>query len=439
MMKTIFAFFLITNCLFTHTSNSQELYFPPLTGNVWDTIHPQSLGWCQAKIDSLYNFLNINGTKSFMVLKDGKIVLEQYFNGHNINANWYWASAGKTLTAFMTGMAQQEGFLNVDNPTSTYLGQGWTTAPPEKEELITVWHQLTMTSGLQDTNVDLDCTIDTCLKYLADAGTRWSYHNAPYTLLDPVIENATGLTLNNFTNTRLKQPTGMGGLFIKIGFNNVYFSNTRSMARFGLLILNNGNWNGNQIMTDQAFFQNMVTTSQPLNNSYGYLWWLNGAQNYMVPGLQFVFPGLLFPNAPADMISALGKDGQILNVIPSQNLIVIRMGESPSTVPVPFLLNREIWTYLNDLICDDPVSINTPVQSQLQVYPNPAQNQLNILLDEYFEQITISDIQGKHVFASLSNGKELSINTSAFPQGIYYLHLQKRNGSTEHRKFIISR
>lgn len=439
-MKNISIVFILTvSLLCLKNSKAQQIYFPPSTGNVWDTIQPQSLGWCQPKIDSLYNFLNINGTKSFMVLKDGKIVLEQYFNGHNENANWYWASAGKTLTAFMTGLAQQEGFLNINNPTSTYLGQGWTTAPPEKEALITVWHQLTMTSGLQDTNVELDCTIDTCLKYLADAGTRWSYHNAPYTLLDPVIENATGLTLNNFTNTRLKQPTGMGGFFVSVGFNNVFFSNTRSMARFGLLMLNNGNWNGNPIMNDQEYFQAMINPSQNLNNGYGYLWWLNGQENFMIPGTQFVFPGYFFPNAPADMYSALGKDGQILNVVPSQSLVVVRMGESPTTVPVPFLLNADIWNYLNNMSCDDPVSINTPVQSQLQVYPNPAQDQLNILLDEYFEQISISDLQGKHVFASVSNGKELSIDIAAFPQGIYFLHVQKRDGSVEHRKFIVSR
>ncbi|HAT63910.1 MAG TPA: serine hydrolase, partial [Flavobacteriaceae bacterium] len=59
-----------------------------------------------------------NDTKAFILLKDGKIVLEQYFDDFTAESNWYWASAGKTLTATMVGIAQQEGFLDITNPTS---------------------------------------------------------------------------------------------------------------------------------------------------------------------------------------------------------------------------------------------------------------------------------------------------------------------------------
>ncbi|MDV7393133.1 serine hydrolase, partial [Arthrospira platensis SPKY1] len=111
---------------------------------------PQDLGWCPNKIDSLYQFLGDNHTKAFIVLKDGKIVLEQYFNGHSATANWYWASAGKTITALLIGVAQQEGHLQITQPTSTYLGAGWTSLTPQQESQITVWHQLTMTTGLHD-------------------------------------------------------------------------------------------------------------------------------------------------------------------------------------------------------------------------------------------------------------------------------------------------
>ncbi|MFN4124051.1 MAG: serine hydrolase [Flavobacteriales bacterium] len=439
MVKILTKYLLIIGLFFSINTNAQNLYFPPLTGNTWETTDPASLGWCQRKIDSLYDFLNVNGTKAFMVLKDGKIVLEQYFNDHNMSSNWYWASAGKTLTAFMTGMAQQEGFLNIQNPTSTYLGQGWTVAPEDKEALITVWHQLTMTTGLQDSGVDLDCTIDTCLKYLADAGTRWSYHNAPYTLLDQVIANATGMTLNNFTHTRLRQPIGMGGLFINVGFNNVFFSNARSMARFGLLMLNNGNWNGNQIMTDQQYFQNMITRSQSLNNSYGYLWWLNGYENYMVPGSQFVIPGQLFPNAPADMYSALGRDGQILSVVPSQNLIIIRMGESPTTVPVPYLLNTQIWAYINDLICDDPLAINEINKFNFRVFPNPATDEIQFISTEDITQIIIQDITGKVLVSSMPKAPINRIDTSKLSDGVYIIQAKNAKSNTISQRLIISR
>jgi len=197
-------------------SHSQSLYFPPNIGNTWDTLSAVSLGWCQPRIDSLYAFLDLNHTKAFILLKDGKIVLEKYFDDHTAESPWHtaespwqWASAGKTITAFMVGIAQQENYLSISDTTSAYLGEGWTICPPKKEEKITIRHQLTMSAGLDDGVPNNACMIDTCLVYLADAGTRWAYHNAPYTLLDEVITNATAQTLNQYTTQKLKIPTGM--------------------------------------------------------------------------------------------------------------------------------------------------------------------------------------------------------------------------------------
>ena len=88
-----------------------QLYFPPVNSTTWDTTSPHQLSWCDNKIDSLYQFLDSTDSKAFILLKNGKIVLEKYFNGHDISTDWYWASAGKTLTAFMVGIAQQENFI----------------------------------------------------------------------------------------------------------------------------------------------------------------------------------------------------------------------------------------------------------------------------------------------------------------------------------------
>ena len=86
------------------------------------------------------------------------------------------------------------------------------------------------------------------------------------------------------------------------------------MARFKLLILNNGNWDGNQIMNDTNYFNQMLNSSQSLNESYGYLWWLNGKTSYMLPG-QFVFNNKYLM---LHFIAALGKNGQIINIVPSK-------------------------------------------------------------------------------------------------------------------------
>ena len=229
-------YYIIIGLVISSSIKAQSLYFPPTTGNTWDTISPQTLNYCQSKIDSLYAFLDQNNTKAFVLLKDGKIVLEKYFGTHTPNTLWQWASAGKTITSFMVGIAQQEKYLSINDTTSKYLGLGWTSCTPAQEEKITIRHQLTMTSGLNDDVPDHYCTIDTCLTYKANAGSRWAYHNGPYTLLDSVIENATGQKLNNYAAQKLKIPTGITGSFFSIGFNNVFFSNARSMARFGLFV-----------------------------------------------------------------------------------------------------------------------------------------------------------------------------------------------------------
>ncbi len=412
--------------LFAFGSLAQTIYFPPLTGNTWDTIAPQSLGYCQPKIDSLYNFLEQNNSKAFILLKDGKIVLEKYFGTHTSTTPWQWASAGKTITSFMTGIAQQEGYLSITDTTSTFLGPGWTNCTPQQEEKITIWNQLTMTSGLDDGVPDHYCTLDTCLNYLADSGTRWAYHNGPYTLLDGVIENATGQTLNTYTTQKLKTPTGMTGAFFSVGYNNVFFSTARSMARFGTLILNKGNWNGNQIMTDTAYFNDMVNTSQSLNKSYGYLWWLNGKQSFMVPTLQTVFPGYLCPNAPADMISAIGSGGQFLNVVPSQNLVWLRMGDDPTTSNVPFQLNDAIWEYVNELTCSSGIE-EEEWNEEIQLYPNPVNEQLTLTSKGVsIGKIEVYDRLGAKLLESNSDQDSVNIDVSSFKEGIYFLSLAEK-------------
>jgi CubicO group peptidase (beta-lactamase class C family) len=337
-------------------TNTPSLYFPPLNSEVWETSSPQALGWNTATLNDLYTFLEQKNTRAFLVLKDGKIVLEKYFGNDLQNrpftakSTWYWASAGKTLTSFLVGKAQEEGFLKLSDRSSLYLGRGWTRLLPQQEDAITIRHQITMTTGLNDGVSDKDCTKPECLTFLASANTRWAYHNAPYTLLDKVISNATKKTFSEYFNLVLRNKIGMDGSWFDVGYNNVYFSTPRSMARYGLLMLGKGKWDREEIMKDQTYLNDMVNTSQNLNLSYGYLWWLNGKTSAMVPTLQTVFSRSITPPAPADMYAAMGRNGQMLNIVPSQNLIVIRMGDSPDNSEVLFTLQDEIWTKLNLII-----------------------------------------------------------------------------------------
>ena len=411
---------IITFILFTLFVNSQSMYFPPNSGTTWESTTPESLNICQRKIDSLYNFLDSNNSKAFILLKDGKIVLEKYFGTHTATSNWYWASAGKTITSLMVGIAQQEQLLNINDLTSEYLGKGWTNASVAQEDLITIKNQLSMTSGLDDAVSDPYCTSSSCLLFKANAGSRWAYHNGPYTLLDQVIENATGLSYNNYVTAKLKTKTGMTGAFVQTGSNNVFYSNARSMARFGLLILNQGNWNGDQVITDSNYFYQMTHPSQNINKSYGYLWWLNGYESYMVPQTQFVFNGMLAPNAPTDMICALGKNGQFINVVPSQNLVWLRMGDSPNGDEVPFELNDKIWTYINAFNCNalSTAKLNSS-SNHFLILPNPANDSITLRSDHKLGNIAIFNLNGQKVYAAEEINNEALINVSLLTKGVY--------------------
>ncbi len=334
-------------------SSSQNLYFPPFTGNEWDTLSTQSLNWCPDSVNSLISYVGSNNSKAFLVLKDGKIVLEEYYSTFTRDSFWYWASAGKSLTAFLVGIAQAEGLLHIDSASSLYQGAGWTSCTPEQELSISVKNQLCMTTGLDTDVPDLDCTLPECLTYLAEPGSRWYYHNAPYTQLDAVLEGASGQTFNQFYISRLRNRIGMNGGFFQNGYNNVNVSTARSFARFGLLVLNRGIWAADTVMHDNTYFDAMVNTSQNLNKSYGYLWWLNGKESFRLPETEQVFPGYLLPDAPADLIAAVGKNSQLLLIIPSQNLIVVRMGNEPPGINglVPTALGNQIMKRIANLEC----------------------------------------------------------------------------------------
>lgn len=196
--------FLFLLSILTIVNINAQYYFPPTTGTTWETTNPSELNYCPEKVTELFSFLETQNSKAFILMKNGKIVLEQYFNGHSATSNWYWASAGKTLTATMVGIAQQENFININNKSSDYLGVGWTSATLAQENAITVKNQLSMTSGLNDGVTNSDCTLPSCFQYLAPASTRWAYHNGPYTILDQVIANATGVTLNQYITNKLK-------------------------------------------------------------------------------------------------------------------------------------------------------------------------------------------------------------------------------------------
>jgi len=131
---------------------------------------------------------------------------------------------------------------------------------------------------------------------------------------------------------------------------SVYWSTTRSVARFGLLSLNKGKWE-NEVIIPETYMTNAISTSQNLNKAYGYMWWLNGKESYRLPQTQFQFSGSLIPSAPSDMVSGLGKNDQKIYVIPSKKMVVIRLGEVADEENFALSdFDNQLWQKINAVI-----------------------------------------------------------------------------------------
>lgn len=410
---------------------AQTSYFP--TNTNWDTVSTESLGWCPDSLANLNTYLESKGTKAFIVLDDGKIALEWYYGTFTADSFWYWASAGKTVTATLIGIAQQEGYLDINDTTSQYLGPGWTSCATTDEEKITIRHQLSMTTGLDYNYASLDCTDDTCLVCLNDPGTEWFYHNAPYTLLTEVLENATGKNANLYFQQKIGSKIGASGLFYTTSYNEVFYSTPRDMARFGLMILNKGLWNGTPVLSDTTYYNQMVNTSQSINEAYGYLWWLNGKSTFRLPTVTNTFSGHIIPNAPADMFSGLGKNDQKVYVVPSQNRVIIRMGNDAGGTALALNgFDNELWGKISGLE-NCPVGISETQPLSIQLYPNPVSDKLMIDWQPAASatySVKVYNVSGEVVTGGpLMKSSPAIIPMPGLPEGIYLVRITGSDGT----------
>lgn len=294
---------------------AQELYFPAGDKD-WEKTTPESLGWEVNALEEVFEYVKESNGKSFLILKDGKIVVERYWTPDGANHSQYIMSSGKSITAFLVGIAHEQGKVKLDRPVSDVLGSGWSRASETQEKAIRIEHVLQMTSGL-----------NAKLEYEGPPGTIWKYNTEVYQQLHPLLEKAVGSTMQEFSKKVLFEPMGMTNS--KFRYHS-FVMNARDMGRFGLMILANGTWNGQTIMKDHAYFVSMLDSSQSLNLSYGYLWWLNGKESFRTVGRQRgTISGPLLPEAPKDMVSANGKGGQRIYVVPSLGLVVVRLGDNP--------------------------------------------------------------------------------------------------------------
>ncbi|MEQ8625271.1 MAG: serine hydrolase domain-containing protein [Vicingaceae bacterium] len=417
---------------------AQELYFPSKGTSQWQKSSPSSLNYCKPEIDSLYNYLENNNTKGFILLKDGKIILEKYFGSFTKDSSWEWQEASHTLTAALFGIAQSNQAIDIKKPVSFYLGEGWTSLAKSQESQITVEDHLKMTSGLETKGKNDNCIKPECLKLKKPASEQWQYHEATYLLLENILKAATNKSYNQFLFNSLRGEIGMGGSYSNNSNTSSYRSNLRAAARFGLFMLAKGTWNNDSILTDQSYFEQLISPSQELNEAFGYLTWLNGQNSYQLPQSSHLFEGELNPYAPSDLFVALGKNGQLINVVPSENLVWVRFGGAPEigNGTIPAIFNNNVWKRIQNLDCQ-AFTITQETENTPSIAPKPGKDEIRITTKIPIQKLMIADARGEIQFAEDINSKKLSINTKEFKKGTYYARIYFSEEIVSTQKFVV--
>ncbi len=336
------------------THASEEMYFPG-TDAGWETVSPESVGWDGAKLNAALELAGQRKSSGVVILHGGKIMAERYWDSPDASTRYRnmvtgrdsqgrsiedVASAQKSVVAVLIGMAQERGYLEIDDPVSQYVGSAWSKLSADQEVAVTVRHLLSMNSGLA-----------TDFSYEGAPNTLWLYNTPVYHELMRVLIAATGKERQALTREWVAAPLGMSNTSwtdrpwasadIAVGLSTT----ARELARFGLMISAGGQWAGETIIEDKDFLGAMLTSSQQLNPAYGYLWWLNGKEFSQGTGSAARRRNSsLIAAAPDDLVAMQGALDRKLYIVPSLNLVITRLGATGSVEGSSF--NDAFWEAL---------------------------------------------------------------------------------------------
>ncbi len=314
-------------------------YFP--RGKEWETRAPKDAGMDAAAIDDAIKYAAEHNSTGLVIVRGGRLVTEQYWQNWTPETAQPIFSASKSITATLVGMAIEEGKMKgVEQSASAFVPQ-WKGMP---KEAITIRHMLAMTSGIKVGAVRAVATVDAFEETAAlplehKPGTHWAYNTPVYRMLLRMLEHATGESINAYTRRKFAplawQQTSWDCTPAPADKTNCQWcrSCVRDMAKFGLLILRNGQWDGKQLISAK-YVKESTRPSQKLNEAYGYLWWLNGGPSFKLPNGRAV-EGMMWPDCPPDAIGALGAQDKKIYVVPSLDLVVARHGGAAGVARTP--------------------------------------------------------------------------------------------------------
>ncbi len=276
-------------------------------------------------------------TLSLLILHHGKIIHERYAQGIDMNTRTRTWSTAKSIAVTLFGMLVDDGRLELDAP----LGFEWlpNVISPETDprNAITLRHVLNMSSGLYPVDsFRMEYATGSGLAYWAGAssvdgarrrglvrepGTFYDYENYDTLLATYAMKLALGdeETYHSFPRRALFDRIGMHNTLVgtdRFGdfiFSSQIYTNARDLARFGLLYLQNGVWDGERLISQDwiNFVRTPAPTTRNRNNFYGGQWWLVSDKR---------------SDVPKDAYSTAGNRGQYVVVVPSHDVVIVRRG-----------------------------------------------------------------------------------------------------------------
>ncbi len=316
-------------------------------GREWPQAGPAELGLDDRVLDDLAEKARKARSKCLLVARDGRIAREWYFGGTGPDTAHPVYSVTKSVTSTLVGIARDDGALEVDSPAARWI-PSWRRTP---SRAVTVRELLSNDSG-RDWSPQIDyqglvgskdmTAYAVGLGQVDRPGTTWAYNNSAIQTLEPVLEGATGEDVATFARERLFTPLGMAHTFMgrDPARNTMTYSGVtstcRDLARFGLLMLAEGRWGDEQVVSRQWVQAATARSSTRLNAAYGLLWWLNHRGVVTGPLTQARLAdladpttrrGRYVPGAPADTFWAVGLGGQVVQVDRGSGTVVVRLGD----------------------------------------------------------------------------------------------------------------
>jgi CubicO group peptidase (beta-lactamase class C family) len=334
MKKRMYILGLTLAIIFTSCDKMFEEHNPAVKSEwPWETVSPESQDIESGDLERMVEHIEDNNVAihSIIIYKDGTIPFEEYFEPFNENDLHNLKSTSKGIISALTGIALEEGYIDsLDESIFTYLSD-YEVDDPEKSD-ITIRDLLTMSAGLKwdENNLNSMYTFFVSKRIVkrvlnqsleTEPGTTFNYNTGLTHLLSAIISEATGMSTLQFAEEHLFEPLEIEKIkweTDKDGYHiggSELFLTPRAMTKFGVMYLDDGEYQGRQIVPEDWVVESTTTQIEGsffgTNIQYGYLWWLdieNPLFTYLEDETRFL---------------AMGARGQRIFIHPELDLVVV--------------------------------------------------------------------------------------------------------------------